>query len=85
MALWRLARIRKVADQHEQTRKDKELKSQALLWDGKEGRGEAKETKWKALKRKSWAQFRQEKEERRVAKQPEQIEKEKTVSWKNWK
>ncbi len=64
MALWRLARILKVADQHEQTRKDKELKREAL-------------------KRKSWAQFRQEKEERRVVKQPEQIEKEKTVSWKN--
>lgn len=30
MALLRLARIRKVADQHEQTRKDKELKREAL-------------------------------------------------------
>jgi hypothetical protein len=30
MALRRLARIRKVADQHEQTRKDKKLKREAL-------------------------------------------------------
>lgn len=30
MALCRLARIRKVADQHEQTRKDMELKREAL-------------------------------------------------------
>lgn len=35
MALRRLARIRRVADQHEQTRKDKKLKREALKRNGK--------------------------------------------------